>query len=180
MIFKKQIMHISVLNGFELYTFWACMNTKMFKIAFWMKKHLAMTWKRTWMWSTSPRVSRLDLGPLLPSEKVSTVQTTKRKKTQDGKVKWQGTKDLKGTQFFDRNLYHSHRVLFRIRIMYAPTSTIVLDKKPCLQGIYLSICSQRGAVIPWLCWRWTPKQIASGTWWHSVVFFELPFLFQVN
>ena len=105
----------------------------MFKIAFWMKKHLAMTWKRTWMWSTSPRVSQLDLGPLLPSEKVSTVQTTKRKKTKDGKVKWQGTKDLKGTQFFDRNLYH--RLFFRI--ICTPTNTIMLGKKTLLPGCIL-------------------------------------------
>ena len=72
-------------------------RSKFFKTAFWMRKHLALTWKRTWFWSTSRRIENLDLGPLLPEEKQTTVKTTKRWK-QDGKTKWQGTKALKGTQ----------------------------------------------------------------------------------
>ena len=71
--------------------------SKFFKTAFWMRKHLALTWKRTWFWSTSSRIQNLDLGPMLPKEKETTVQTTKRWK-ENGKTKWQGTKDLRGTQ----------------------------------------------------------------------------------
>ena len=53
-------------------------RTQVFKCAFWMRKHLAMTWKRTWVWSTSKRIRELDLGPMTAEEKVTTVKTTKR------------------------------------------------------------------------------------------------------
>jgi hypothetical protein len=66
-----------------------------------MRKHLAATWKRTWLWSTSSRIRALDLGQLLPSERKTLVKTTIRKKGRDGKVKWQGSRALKGTQHFD-------------------------------------------------------------------------------
>ena len=75
-----------------------------FKTAFWMRKHLAPTWKRTWVWSTSSTVNKLDLGPLLPSEKVTQVKTTMRWRDEHGKQRWQGTKDLKGTQLFGLRL----------------------------------------------------------------------------
>ena len=55
------------------------LSTKIFKASFWMRKHLALTWKRTWMWAT-------------------TVKTTNRTKGKDGKTKWQGNRNLKGTQ----------------------------------------------------------------------------------
>ena len=73
-------------------------STKIFKASFWMRKHLALTWKRTWMWANSNRIEQLDLGPLSPSERVTTVETTKRTKGKDGKTKWQGNRNLKGTQ----------------------------------------------------------------------------------
>lgn len=76
-------------------------GTKFFKVAFWMRKHLAETWKRTWLWSTSSRVGALDLGTLQPAERATMVKTTIRKKDRDGNVKWQGSKDLKSTQHFD-------------------------------------------------------------------------------
>ena len=55
------------------------------------------------MWSTSKSVEDLDLGPLLPSEKKTDVQTTKRWVGKDGKKKWQGNDKLKGTQYLDTN-----------------------------------------------------------------------------
>ena len=66
-----------------------------------MRKHLSKTLKRTWIWSTSHRIAKLDLGPLLPSEQVTKVKTTIRKKDKNGQVKWQGSKDLKATQHLD-------------------------------------------------------------------------------
>jgi hypothetical protein len=83
------------------YIFQHAAVAKMFRVAFWMRKHLAMTWKRTWVWSTSQSVEALDLGPLLPSEKKTSVQTTKRWVGKDGKKKWQGTDKLKATQYLD-------------------------------------------------------------------------------
>ena len=66
-----------------------------------MRKHLSKTLKRTWIWATSNRIATLDLGPLLPSERVTKVKTTIRKKNKNGEVKWQGSKDLKATQHLD-------------------------------------------------------------------------------
>ena len=76
-------------------------HTKIFKVAFWMRKHLSMTLKRTWVWSTSQRVAKLDLGALSPRERVTKVKTTIRKRNKDGEMKWQGSKDLKSTQYLD-------------------------------------------------------------------------------
>ena len=72
---------------------------KFFKVSFWMRKHLAMTWKRTWMWGTSGHIQDLDRGPLHASERPVEVKTTKRWVGKDGKQKWHGTKSLKQTQF---------------------------------------------------------------------------------
>ena len=74
------------------------LSTKIFKASFWMRKHLALTWKRTWMWANSKLIEQLGLGPLQPSERLTTVKTTKRTKGKDGKTKWQGNRNLKGTQ----------------------------------------------------------------------------------
>jgi hypothetical protein len=79
-------------------------DTKIFKIAFWMRKHLSKTLKRTWICSTSNRIAKLDLGPLLPWERVTKVKTTIRKKDKNGQVKWQGSKDLKATQHLDSTM----------------------------------------------------------------------------
>ena len=89
----------SLLNNLQLQVPHA-LASQVFKTAFWMRKHLAVTWTRTWIWSTSPSVRNLDLGPLLPSEKATTVKTTRRWTNKDGKKKWQGTRNLKGTQYF--------------------------------------------------------------------------------
>lgn len=75
-----------------------------FKVAFWMRKHMAITWKRTWVWGTSKVIGDLDLGPLHPSERPTVVKTTKRWVGKDGKRRWQGTKSLKTTQLLGRLL----------------------------------------------------------------------------
>eukprot|EP00435_Cladocopium_sp_Y103_P032526 s2049_g8.t1 len=42
---------------------------QVYKVAFWMRKHKALTWKRTWIWSISEIIERLDLGPLSQDER---------------------------------------------------------------------------------------------------------------
>ena len=76
-------------------------RSKVFKTSFWMRKHLAATLKRNWVWSKSKRIQALDLGQLLPTERKTTVKTTVRKRDKDGNMKWQGSRALKGTQCFD-------------------------------------------------------------------------------
>ncbi|CAK9102213.1 unnamed protein product [Durusdinium trenchii] len=85
----RYVWLVQLLLSFQIY---------MYKTAFWMKKHGGMTWKRTWMWGSSPHIECLDLGPLLPAEKPTEVRTTKTWIDKDGKKRWQGTDQLKGTQ----------------------------------------------------------------------------------
>jgi hypothetical protein len=54
-------------------------------------------------------VEELDLGPLLPHERVTKVKTTKRW-TENGKKKWQGTTALKGTQHLPLQKKHRFRI----------------------------------------------------------------------
>lgn len=78
------------------------MGAEVFKVSFWMRKHKALTWKRTWIWSTSSLISKLDLGPLLAHEKPCDVKTTKQwidPKT--GRKRFQGTRNLRSTQCLD-------------------------------------------------------------------------------
>ena len=75
-------------------------RAEVYKVAFWMRKHHAMTFKRTWIWSLSTRISNLDLGRMSPQERVTHVRTAKHYKDKNGKWKWKGTKALKETQCF--------------------------------------------------------------------------------
>ena len=63
-----------------------------------MRKHGGMTWKRTWMWGTTPRLQELDLGPLTPAEREGCVSTTTIRVDRDGRKRWRGNDHLKGTQ----------------------------------------------------------------------------------
>ena len=69
------------------------------KVAMWMRKFASFTWKRTWLWSTSPEIHRLDLGPMTSSEKETQCSTTTRSVNKNGKVFWTGNANLKPTQF---------------------------------------------------------------------------------
>ena len=79
--------------------------TKMFKTGMWMKKYKSATWKRTWLWSTSPSIGFLDKGRLLPHEKVCDVTTATRSKDSKGKSRYSGTSHLKGTQYHGPFMY---------------------------------------------------------------------------
>ena len=99
----RTIKEIKISNIRNLFTA-QCIcggSSKMFKVAFWMKKHLSLTWKRTWMWSQSRLIEELDLGALSPSEKTCEVRTAKTWVDSKGKKRWQGTRELKGTQQLD-------------------------------------------------------------------------------
>lgn len=72
------------------------------------EKHKALTWKRTWIWSTSPIIQRLDLGCLTAEERPTTVKTTTSwTDPKTGKKKFQGNRHLKGTQYlWVHNVYN--------------------------------------------------------------------------
>lgn len=88
---------------------------QVWKISFWMRKHAAMTWKRTWVWSTSDIVKYLDLGPLTEQERVCDVKTTRTwTDPRTGKKKFQGNRNLKGTQYHG---YSSNILLYYIMML---------------------------------------------------------------
>ena len=72
--------------------------SKTYKIGFWMRKYASMSWKRTWVWSSSSRIHELDLGPLTTDEKNESKTLTTRYRDSKGKVKFQGNSSLKGSQ----------------------------------------------------------------------------------
>lgn len=123
----------------------------MFKVAFWMKKHLSLTWKRTWMWSPSRLIEELDLGALSPSEKTCEVRTAKTWVDSKGKKRWQGTRELKGTQQLDymvRLVFNVFLlVLFSIScifgiISYHETPDLIGDIHGALLGIWFSFSQE--------------------------------------
>ena len=69
-----------------------------YKVAMWMRKFRSFTWKRTWLWSTSPEIYKLDLGPMTSSERKTTCTTTVRSVNKDGKACWTANANLKPTQ----------------------------------------------------------------------------------
>ena len=72
----------------------------MYKQALWMKHYGHMCLKRTLLWSTSPVIGRLDLGPIQKSKHKSLVKTAEKYKDKSGKTRYKGTGAvLKGTQF---------------------------------------------------------------------------------
>lgn len=72
--------------------------SKTYKIGFWMRKYASMSWKRTWVWSSSNRIHELDLGPLTTDEKNKSKTLTTRYRDSKGKVKFQGNSSLKRSQ----------------------------------------------------------------------------------
>ena len=56
----------------------AALQTKTFKVSMWMRKFKSYTWKRTWLWSTSQEIARLDLGPMTSQERETAITTVDR------------------------------------------------------------------------------------------------------
>ena len=101
-------------------------TTKFYKTSFFMKKHMSLTWKPTWLWSTSSRIRELDLGPLTAEERrKSEVETTVRYVGKDGKRRFKGTAALKGTQ--------------------CAGSIMSVSCDP--EALYMALCLQPGAVV---------------------------------
>ncbi|CAL1152822.1 unnamed protein product [Cladocopium goreaui] len=69
-----------------------------YKIAFWMRKYKAMSYKRTWIWSISSQICSLDLGSLTASERQGCTATTTRYRDKNGKLKFKGNSNLKRSQ----------------------------------------------------------------------------------
>ena len=72
--------------------------TKMFRQALWMGLFKHQTPKRTLLWSTSRAIGLFNLGTLTKHNYRSLVSTTKRYRDKQGKVRYQGSDALKGTQ----------------------------------------------------------------------------------
>lgn len=72
--------------------------TKIYKIAFWMRKYGSMSWKRTWLWSNSKSVAKLDMGAMIAAEKALAKPTTTKYKDKTGKTKFKGNSSLKTSQ----------------------------------------------------------------------------------
>ena len=78
--------------------------TEIFKVAFWMRKWGALSWKRTWLWANTQHICALDKGPLTPSERSSARPTTTRYKDKQGKTRFKGNSHLKSSQKLASNI----------------------------------------------------------------------------
>lgn len=84
----------------------------LFRQALWMKHYGHMCLKRTLLWSTSPTIAQLDLGPIQKGIHKSLVKTADKYQDRNGKTRYKGTgKVLKGTQF----LACSHKLFIAIK-----------------------------------------------------------------
>ena len=73
-------------------------GTKTYKVAFWMRKYGSLSWKRTWVWSSSDTIKALDLGSLTKNEKQTSGTLTTRYKDSTGKTRFKGNRHLKTSQ----------------------------------------------------------------------------------
>ena len=74
-------------------------TSETYKIGFWMRKYSSLSWKRTWVWSSTPLISALDLGPMTEEERLTSRPTTTRYKDAKGKNRFKGNKNLKLSQY---------------------------------------------------------------------------------
>lgn len=74
-------------------------TSETYKIGFWMRKYSSLSWKRTWVWSCTPLIRALDLGPLTEHERLTSRPTTTRYKDAKGKTRFKGNKHLKLSQY---------------------------------------------------------------------------------
>lgn len=74
-------------------------TTKTFKIALWMRKYGALSWKRTWLWSNNAKIALLDLGQLTKGGKEGCLPTTDRYQDKSGRFRFKGNGNLKGAQY---------------------------------------------------------------------------------
>ena len=97
-IYTGKHRHAIYLVG-SLFNFQPTSET--YKIAFWMRKYSSLSWKRTWVWSSTPLIRALDLGPLTEQERFTSRPTTTRYKDAKGKTRFKGNTNLKRSQYLD-------------------------------------------------------------------------------
>mmetsp|Transcript_40679 Transcript_40679/g.63947 ORF Transcript_40679/g.63947 Transcript_40679/m.63947 type:complete len:346 (-) Transcript_40679:30-1067(-) len=76
------------------------LGLKVYYQSFWMKWFRHPTPKRTTVYSSSPLIKELDMGPLTRNHLTPEVQTTDRYQNGSGKARFKGNKNLKGTQLY--------------------------------------------------------------------------------
>ena len=89
-------------------------GTKTYKVAFWMRKYGSMSWKRTWVWSSSDTIKALDLGSLTKDEKQTSGTLTTRYKDSKGTTRFKGNKHLKTSQYLASKTKHTFLTVFGV------------------------------------------------------------------
>ena len=99
-LFGLEVKSVCFCLAWWFQSVFACVvgTAETYKVAMWMRKFRSFTWKRTWLWSTSPEIYKLDLGPMTSSERKTTCTTTVRSVNGDGKACWTANANLKPTQ----------------------------------------------------------------------------------
>jgi len=64
-----------------------------------MRKYASLSWKRTWVWATTPLIASLDLGAMTPQERLGSKTLTTRYKDSKGRTRFKGNKSLKTSQY---------------------------------------------------------------------------------
>ena len=95
-MFMMKTCFEQVINLLLLPLYWA--YPKVWKVAFWMRKFGALSWKRTWLWSNSRSIGALDKGRLTRQERNTARPTTTRYRDKSGKLKFKGNGNLKKSQ----------------------------------------------------------------------------------
>lgn len=65
----------------------------------WMKHYGHLCLKRTLLWSTSHYIREFDMGRICKRKHKSLVSTAKKYQDREGRVRYQGTRALKSTEF---------------------------------------------------------------------------------
>ena len=63
-----------------------------------MRKYASLSWKRTWVWSSSQVIQALDLGPMSSDERSTSQTLTTRYMDGRGSRKFKGNRLLKKSQ----------------------------------------------------------------------------------
>lgn len=90
-------------------------SSDLFRQSFWMKLHGHLCLKRTALWSVSPAIRLLDLGPIQKAVHKSLVSTATKYQDSKGKTRYKGSGDLKATQslgYFECTCWTESHVLF--------------------------------------------------------------------
>ena len=108
-VLKPQFMSGFVLdlysNFWKVSPFYMVDPTQVFFQTFWMRSFGSPTPKRTVVYSNSPKIKMLDAGPMRKGELRSNIRTTKQYLGKDGRKRFAGNENLKGTQSLGSNVF---------------------------------------------------------------------------